>query len=96
MESQKIANLLDHKDADDSRFETRKWYIINDNNNGNYGLGDDVHSIIKFNTNIVKPFLCDYSDAYILATGNIKVENGNDGTRVAIKNCPPFNKAFLN
>ena len=24
-------------------------------------------------TEIVRPFLCDYSDAYILVTGNIKV-----------------------
>ena len=39
--------------------------------------------------------MCDYSDAYILVTGNIKVENGNDATRVAIKNCHPFTKAFL-
>ena len=34
--------------------------------------------------------MCDYSDAYILVTGNIKVQNGNDPTRVAIKNCHPF------
>ena len=36
MESQKIINLLDHKDEDDSRFETKKGYIVNDHNNGNY------------------------------------------------------------
>ena len=45
MESQKIVNLLDHKDEDASRFETRKWYIINYHNNGNYSQGDDVQSI---------------------------------------------------
>ena len=100
MESQKIINLLDHKDEDDPRFKTKSWYIVNDNNNGNYGLGDDglvddVNSIIKFNTEIVKPFLCDYSDAYVLVTGNIKVQNGNNGTRVAIKNCHPFTKTFF-
>ena len=33
MESQKIINLLDHKDEDDPRFETKKEYIVNDNNN---------------------------------------------------------------
>ena len=95
MESQKIINLLDHKDEDDPTFETKSWYIVNDNNNGNYRLGDDVHSIIKFNTEIVKPFLCDYSDPYILVTGNIKVQNGNNATRVAIKNCHPFTKTFF-
>ena len=66
MESQKIINLLDHKDQHDPKFEIKMWYIVYDNKNGNYGLGDDVHSIIKFNTEILKPFLCDYSDAYIL------------------------------
>ena len=86
-------NLLDHKNEDDPRFETRKRYIVNDHNNGNYSQGDDVQSIVKFNTEIVKPFLCDYSDAYILVTGNIKVENENHATRVAIKNCHPFTRA---
>ena len=57
MESQKIINLLDHKNEDDPRFETKKGYIVNNKNNGNYGWGDDVHSIIKFNTKIVKLFL---------------------------------------
>ena len=92
MESQKIIDLLDHKDEDDPRFETRKWYIVNDHNDGNYSQCDDVRSVVKFDTEIVRPFLCDYSDAYILVTGNIKVENGNDATRVAIKNCHPFTK----
>ena len=93
MESQKNINLLDHNDEDDPTFETRKWYIVNNHNNGNYSKGDDLQSIVKFNTEIVKAFLCDYSDAYILVTGNIKVQNGNDATRVAIKNCHPFTRA---
>ena len=93
MESQKSINLLDHKDEDDTRFETRKWYIVNDHNNGNYSQGDDVRSVVKFDTEIVRPSLCDYSDAYILVTGNIKVENGNDATTVAIKNCHPFTRS---
>ena len=93
MESQKIINLLDHKDEDSPRFETRKWYIVNDHNNGNYSQGDHLISIVTFDTKIVRPFLCDYSDAYILVTGYIKVQNGNDATRVAIKNCHPFTRA---
>ena len=95
MESQKIINLLDHKDEGDPKFETKKWYIVNDHNNGNYGQGDDVQSALKFNTEIVKPFLCDYSDAYILVTGDIKVAEANDNSRVAIKNCHPFTRAFF-
>ena len=49
-----------------------------------------MQSIVKINTEIVK--LCDYSDVYILVTGNIKVKNGDDATRVAIKNCHPFTR----
>ena len=93
MESQKIINLLDHKDEDNPRFETRKWYIVKGHNNGNYSQGDDVQSIVKFDTEIVRPFLYDYSGAYILVTGNVRVQNGNDATRVAIKNCHPFTRA---
>ena len=52
MESQKIINLLDHKEEDDPKFETRNWYIVNDHNNGNYSHGDDVLSIVKFDTEI--------------------------------------------
>ena len=92
MGSQNIINLLDNKDEDDPRFEIRKWYIVNDHNNGNHSQGGDVRPIVKFDTEIVRPFLFDYSDAYILVTGNIKVRNGNDATRAAIKNCHPFTR----
>ena len=30
---------------------------------------------IKIDTEVVKPFLCDYGDAYILVTGEITVQN---------------------
>ena len=36
--------------------------------------------------------LCDFSDPYILVTGNIVVEGGNNNTKVAFKNCAPFRK----
>ena len=44
---------------------------------------------IKFETETIKSNLCDYSDAFILVTGNITVNAAND-TDVAFKNCPPF------
>ena len=44
---------------------------------------------IKFETGTIKSSLCDYSDAYILVKGNIKV-NGEDNTHFALKNCAPF------
>ena len=40
METQKIANLLDDTDNESSKFATRKWYVINDQNNTDYGEGN--------------------------------------------------------
>ena len=40
METQKIANLLEESNDDHLQFQTRKWYIINDQNNDQYGKGD--------------------------------------------------------
>ena len=34
MESQKIVNLLEQSGDDELKFQTKKWYIINDQNNG--------------------------------------------------------------
>ena len=65
MEAQKIINLLEESDDDDLKFQTRKWNIINDQNNGQYGKGDENDSTIKFNTEVIKPKLIDFSDAYI-------------------------------
>ena len=39
--------------------------------------------------------MCDYSDAYILATDDVKEAGPNNDTRVAIKNCHPFTRAFF-
>ena len=85
METQKIVNLLNDSDNESSKFATRKWYIINDQNNGQYGRGNENHSTIKFETKVIKPNLCRYSDAYILATGDIKVSDVAANTNVAFK-----------
>ena len=37
METQKISNLLNDSDNESLKFETRIWYIINEQNNGQYG-----------------------------------------------------------
>ena len=37
MENQKIINLLDRNDTDSKHFANKKWYILNDENNTNYG-----------------------------------------------------------
>ena len=41
METQKIVNLLNDSEEVNSKFETRKRYIINDKNNGEYGRGNE-------------------------------------------------------
>ena len=77
METQKIVNLQEESDDQSLKFATRKWYIINDQNNGQYGRGNENDSTIKFETKVIKPNLCDYSDGYIFVTGDITVVNGN-------------------
>ena len=54
-----------------SNFATRKWYVINDQNNTDFVERNEDNTTIKFETKVVKSNLCDYSDAYILVTGNI-------------------------
>ena len=90
METQKIVNLLNDSDSESSNFATRKWNIINDQNNGQYGRGNENDSTIKFDTKVIKPNLCDYSDAYILVTGDIKVAVVATNTNLVFKNCGPF------
>ena len=36
METQKIINLLKNYDNENSKFATKKWYIIDSESNGNY------------------------------------------------------------
>ena len=94
MESQKIINLLHSSDNESQKFATKRCYIINDQNTGDnaYGTGEDG-TTIKFETKIIKPNLCDYSDAYILVIGNIQNKPAN--SVVAFKNCAPFHTCDL-
>ena len=76
MENQKIINLLDKIDTDPKHFATKKWYIINDENNTNYDVNEDTGAnnadTIKYDTRVLKPNLCDYAEAYILVDGKIR------------------------
>ena len=80
METQKIVNLLNGSDNENSKFATKKWYIIDSKSKGNY-LPDNEIKIFN-----------NYSDAYIFVTKNINVTGGDDNTKVAFKNCAPFKK----
>ena len=94
METQKIVNLLDDADNESSKFATRKWYGINDQNNTDYGEGNESGTTVKFETKVIKSSLCDYSDAYILVIGDITATGGDANTRVGFKNCAPFTKCI--
>ena len=90
METQKIVNLLNDFDNELSKFATKKWYVIHDH----YGEGNENGKSIKFETKNIKSSLCDYSDAYILVTGDITAKNCDENTNVAFKNCAPFTKCL--
>ena len=86
MEAQHTVNLSNGSDNENSKFATNKWYFIDSQSKGKYSHKNKI----KFLTNSLKSSLCDYSDAYILVTGNITVTGGNANTKVAFKNCAPF------
>ena len=94
METQKIANLSGDATSESSKFATRKWYVINDQNNTDYGEGNEIGTTVKFETKVIKSSLCDFSGAHILVTGNIIAIGGDANTRVAFKNCAPFTKCI--
>ena len=86
METQKIINLLNDSSNEESKFATKKWYIIDSQiTKGKYKQGDTI----KFETETIKSSLWDYSDAFILVTGNITVSAANDAD-VVFKNCAPM------
>ena len=108
MENQKIINLLNKSDTNSRHFATKKWYIINDENNTNYGvnkgIGANNPDTIKYGTRVLKPNLCDYADAYILVDGTIRADAEAPplaapaniaNARLTLKNCAPFTKCNL-
>ena len=76
MENQKTINLSNKNDIDSKHFATKKCYIINDENNTNYGVnkdtGENNPDTIKYDTRVLKPNLRDYAEAYILVDGFIR------------------------
>ena len=88
MKTQKIINLLNDSSNEESKFATKKWYVIDRQaTKFKHKQGDTI----KFEAETIKSSLLDYSDAFILVTGNITVDAANN-TDVAFKNCAPFSK----
>ena len=82
----KIINSLNVSDNENSKYATKKWYIIDSESKGNYSHENPI----KVLTKSIESSLCNYSDAYILVTGNITPTPNNAITEVAFKNCAPF------
>ena len=68
---QRIENLLNNKSNKQSKFRARNWVEINDEARGTYSHNKQI----KFKTSMLRPSLCEYSNAYILVKGNITVNN---------------------
>ena len=67
----------------------KKWHVIDSETAGAYSENESI----KFVTRSIESSPCDYSDAYILATGNI-TSRGND-SKAAFKNCAPFRTCII-
>ena len=80
--------MLNASDNENSKFATKKWSFIDSESKGVYSQENQI----KFLTGLLGSSLCDYSDAYVLVTGNIAVVGANNNTKVAFKNCAPFRK----
>ena len=109
METQKIINLLNGTDNENSKLATRKWYVIDNESKGKYSKDDPI----KFLTKSIESSLSDYFDAYILVTGNITVtrtisanlaantpipkkekQSVNAATQAVFKSCTPYNECW--
>ena len=84
MKTQKNTNLLN--DSEESKFATKKWCVIgSQTSKGKYNQNNSV----KFETETIQLTLFDYSDAFILVTGDITV-NADNNTDVAFESCASF------
>ena len=89
MEYQKFMNLLGSIPDQLSKFVTKKWVEIYDEAGGTY----NANKKIRFKTQMIRSDLCDYNDAYIVATGKINVTNPNNNAydkKLALKNNASF------
>ena len=91
METQKIVHLLNDTDNKSSKFATKKWYFIHDQNGVDCGEGNENGTSTKFETKNIKS-ICYYSDACILVTGDIAATDGDANTNIEFKNCAPFTR----
>ena len=83
--------MLNGSDNENSKFVSKKWYVIDSESKGAYSHKNQI----KFATKSIGSRLSDYSDAYFLATGNFAVTGGDKSTKISFKNCAPFRKCRI-
>ena len=86
METQKVINLLNDSSNDESKFATKNDMPLNSETAKNKY---NQNSSIKFETESIKSSLCDYSDVFILVTGDIAI-TANNNTGVAFEDFGTF------
>ena len=91
METQKVSNLLNSLENEYSKFETKKWYVIDSESKGIYSH----KNLIKFVTHPLESSLYDYSDAYVLVTGNITVTRTIAANVIANPSVPKERKTTI-
>ena len=71
MEFQKIVNFIDITSDNKNlpKFVTKKWIEVYDQSQGNY----NVNKEIRIKTSMLRSYLCDFSEAYIVVKGDITV-----------------------
>ena len=93
MEYQKITNLLGTTLDEVPRFITNKWVEVHDHSSS---IEDRYKPIkeMRFKTSMLRSYLCDFSDGYIIVKGEVTVTGGSNNSRknrsLAFKNNAPF------
>ena len=82
MEIQNIGNLLNSSQINTQNLQQKKWCVIDSESKGVYFHKNPT----EFVTKSLESSRCDYSDAYVLVTGNIAVVGAGDNTKIAFKN----------
>ena len=73
-EYQKIIELIDTT-YDVPRFITNKWIEVHDESGGSCNINKEI----RFKTSMLRSYICDYSDAYIVIKETITVKLEKDG-----------------
>ena len=77
MEHQKITNLLGNIPDKVSGFVTKRWMEVHDQS-GTAKNRYKASKQIRFKTSVLRSDLCNFSDAYVVVTGEITVASADN------------------